>query len=394
MAQTLMMVGAGAYQVPAIKMARNMGVHVVAVDRNPKAEGFEYAHEFVQVDVTDAEKCLEVARNYQVKGVMTIASDLASRAVSFIANKMGLTGPSMEVTETLFDKGSFYKLLEKAALPFARCAEARTLEEAREKAAKLRFPLIIKPSDSAGSRGVRKLNAKEGIEKEFQPTMEFSRKGSVLLCEFMEGDEYGFEGFLLGGKLVFHLVTRKIMSDAPYFVEMGHIVPVVMSPERAQKLVALIESIARALGYPSGPLNADLILAKDGFRVLEMGARLGGNSLPQITRVHTGICTIKQNIRYALGEEPIFHKMNSQPCAAYLLFAPRMGKLKGVSIPVDVMADASVAEISVDTREGTFVGPAISSNYRLGHVIATGMTGKEAAAKAIQLAKAITIEVE
>ena len=128
--------------------------------------------------------------------------------------------------------------------------------------------------------------------------------------------------------------------------------------------------------------------------MLEMGARLGGNSLPQITRVHTGISTIKQTIRYSLGEEPIFHKVNSQSCAAYLLFAPREGRLKGVDIPVDVLTDPHVAEISLDVKKGTFVCPAISSNYRLGHVIATGITGKEAAAKAMQIADAITIEVE
>jgi len=394
MAQTLMIVGAGAYQVPAIKMARNMGIHVIAVDRNPEAEGFEYAHEAVPVDIASPEKCLEVAKNFNVKGVMTIASDLASKAVSFIVNKMGLIGPSMKVTEILFDKGLFYEVLEKAALPFARCAEAKTVDEAVGKASLLKAPLIIKPADSAGSRGVRKLFSGKEIEKEFELARGFSRKGSVLLCEFIEGEEYGFEGFLLNGKLVFYLITRKIMSPPPYFVEMGHIVPVVMSPEKVKELAALIERIAWTLDYPSGPLNADIILAGDGFRVLEMGARLGGNSLPQITRVHTGISTIKQNIRYSLGEEPIFHKVNSQPCAAYLLFAPKEGRLKGLDIPVEVLADPHVAEISFDVKKGTPVRPAVSSNYRLGHVIATGMTGKEAAAKAMQIAEAITIEVK
>jgi biotin carboxylase len=394
MVQTLMIVGAGAYQVPAIKMARNMGIHVVAVDRDPKAEGFEYAHESIPVDITDLEKCLEVAQSYQVKGVMTIASDLASKAVAYIVNEMGLIGPNMETTEILFDKGRFYSLLEKVALPFARCAEARSIKEAGEKASHLRFPLIIKPTDSAGSRGVRKLFSVEEVRKEFKPTLEHSRKGSVLLCEFMEGDEYGFEGFLLNGKLVFYLITRKIMSPPPHFVEMGHIVPVVMSPEKVKELIALIEKIATELRLDGGPLNADIILTEDGFRVLEMGARLGGNSLPQITRVHTGICTVTQTIRYALGEEPVFYKINSQPCAAYLLFAPKKGTLKGVDIPVEVLADPHVAEISFDVRKGRHVGPAVSSNYRLGHVIATGMTGKEAAAHAQELAHAITIEVE
>jgi biotin carboxylase len=335
-----------------------------------------------------------VARSYQVKGVMTIASDLASKAVSYIVNKMGLMGPSMEVTETLFDKSLFYDSLEKAALPVARCAEARTLREALKKASHLRFPMVIKPADSAGSRGVRKVLSSADIEKEFEPTREFSRKGSVLLCEFIEGKEHGFEGFVLDGKLAFYLLTQKIMSPAPFFVEMGHIVPVLMSPEKVADLISLIERITGALDYKSGPLNADVILTEDGFKVVEMGARLGGNSLPQITRVHTGICTIKQTIRYALGEEPIFHKINSQPCAAYLLFAPKEGRLKGVDIPVDALADPHVAEISFDVKKGTFVRPAVSSNYRLGHVIATGMTGKDAAAKAMDIARAITIEVE
>ncbi len=149
-------------------------------------------------------------------------------------NKMCLLGPRVAVTEGSFDKTLFYKALEKAALPFARCAEARTLDEAQAKASQLKSPLIIKPADSAGSRGVRKLSSGRDVEREFELTREFSRKGSVLLCEFIEGDEYGFEGFMLDGKLVFHLVTRKIMSPPPYFVEMGHIVPVRMSPGKVK----------------------------------------------------------------------------------------------------------------------------------------------------------------
>jgi len=389
-----MIVGAGNYQVPAIKMARNMGAFVVTVDRNPNAEGFKYAHEAIPVDIASLDECLEVARRYRVKAVMTIASDLASKAVSYIVGKMGLIGPSVEVTDTLFDKSRFYKVLEKAAVPFTRWVEVSSLDKALKKSSKLGFPLILKPSDSAGSRGVKKVFSQDDIRKEFNEILEFSLKGSVLLCEFIDGMEYGFEGFMHNGKLAFSFVTKKTMSPPPYFVELGHMVPVVMSPEKISQLKGLIEKIANAVGYASGPLNADVILSKDGFRILEMGARLGGNFLPQLTRVHTGICTIEQTIRYALGEEPVFFRQNSQPCAIHLLFSQKEGVLRGIDVPVEVLGDPNVAEITIDAKKGERVFPGISSNFRLGHVIATGITARRAADKAKELVERIKLDIE
>ena len=394
MAQSIMIIGSGNYQVPAIKMARNMGVFVVTVDRDPHAEGFKYAHEGIPVDIASLDECLEVARQYRVKAVMTIASDLASKAVSYIVSKMGLIGPSIEVTDTLFDKSRFYKVLEKAAVPFTRWVEVTSLEKALKKSSKLDFPLILKPSDSAGSRGVRKVFSGDDIKRGFNATLEFSLKGSVLLCEFIEGGEYGFEGFMYNGKLVFSLVTKKTMSPPPCFVEVGHMLPVVMSPEKVGELKNLVEKTANAVGYPSGPLNADVILSKDGFRLLEMGARLGGNFLPQLIRIHSGVCTIEQTIRYALGEEPVFNRQNSRPCAIHILFSQKEGVVRSIDVPVDVLADPGVAEITIDAKKGAHVFPGISSNFRLGHVIATGITARLAAEKAKELVERIKLDIE
>ena len=393
MRKTIMVVGASYYQVPAIKVAKNMGLRVVAVDGDPRAPGLRYADQGACVDIIRPEECLAIAKEEKISGVLTIASNLAQLAASFIARELHLVAPRLEQVRTLFDKSSFYMLLEGERSRTAPWGEASTLAEANKLANSIGFPLILKPSDSAGSRGVRRLESLPDLRREFPVALSFSLKKTVILARFLKGKELGLQAFLIGGKAALAVVTEKIMTAPPYYVELGHLAPPDVRPEIYQQTISEAVAVAKGLGYLEGPLEADVILSPEGPVILEMGLRLGGSCLPQLVRAYTGVDITREVIKHALGETVTLEGGVRGPCCARLLFAKKEGRVTDVQVPEEVLLDSQLTEMSVDVKKGDFVNPAVSSNYRIGHVIARAPEAKLALKKAESLIEKIHLRI-
>ena len=183
-----MFVGAGNYQKRGIEKAKEMGLLVVATDGNPDSPGLEIADFAYVVDVKNFEKNLEIARKNSIDGVLTIASEVSVRTVAYICQELKLPGISMDTADKCTDKDLMRRVFGNSNVPVPISHSVFNLQELFQKVKEIGFPIVIKPADSAGSRGVKKIENDYELEAAFYNAMSYSGKKKVIIEEFMDGE--------------------------------------------------------------------------------------------------------------------------------------------------------------------------------------------------------------
>lgn len=299
----IMILGAGPFQVPAIKKAVSLGLHVITVDYLPDNIGHKFSHEYVNCSTTDREGVLKAARKMKIKGISTFSSDVAVPTVAHVSEHMGLPGTSFATAETMTYKHFFRAFQQKNALACPSFAVACSVEEAWNKVQSHSFPIISKPVDTSGSRGICKVSNCDQLEvtEAFSHAIKYSPLGTVCLEEFIDGLEVGGDGFLLDGKLIFMAITNKYMNG---FVVAGHCIPASISHFDQIRVQKAIEDCCKALKYENGPFNFDVIVNSDQIFILEMSARNGGNGIPSVIKRAMGTDLEMMTIKHAVGDDP------------------------------------------------------------------------------------------
>ncbi len=297
----LMVLGAGPFQVPGIRKAVELGHYVISVDSVPRNPGHRYAHQSLNCSTTQREELAEQAEALAIDGVCTFSSDVAVPSVGYICDRLGLPGVSLATAERMSAKHRFRETQKRADLPHPAFMVARGPEELQGLDDTLRYPLVFKPVDASGSRGVRLVSERsaEAIASAFAYAQAFSTSGGVCIEEFVPGREVGGDAILLDGEIAFAAITEKHFDG---FVVTGHNFPAMLLDEDRRRISAAIEDCARAVGYTQGSLNFDVKISPERVVVLEMSARNGGNGIPAIIYRATGVDVEKAAIQLALGE--------------------------------------------------------------------------------------------
>lgn len=302
MDKRLMILGAGPFQAPAIRKAAALGYHVITVDYLPDNVGHQYGHQYVNLSTVDKDGVLQAARDLHVDGICTFSSDVAIPTVAHVCHALGLPGASPRAAETMAAKHRFRSFLKDAHLTCPQFVSGDTLGSIVEQ---LHFepPVIFKPVDASGSRGITRLDRldPESVARAFLKAQGYSRSKTVCVEELVAGTEVGGDAILVDGHVAFIAITHKHLDG---FVVTGHSLPTNISQADQLRVVRHIEAICSALGYRSGPLNFDAIVADDRMTMLEMSARNGGNGIPAVIERATGIDVEKAAIHLALGEKP------------------------------------------------------------------------------------------
>lgn len=300
---TLMVLGAGIYQVPGIRAAVARGLRVVTVDWDLRNPGHRISHACAEVSTTDVDAVLRVARFHAPDGIVTFASDAATGTVANVAEALGLPGGSPAVVRVLSNKGLLRSLQHArglAAPRFALGADTRELREAREA---MTGPTIVKPADSSGSRGVALIE--QGNERAFEEAVEhaksFSRTNQVCVEEFLPGQEVGGDAVVVNGSVAFLQCTRKWRRG---FLVTGHSLPPTVTPEQHRAVTRAVGGLCQAAGYDHGVVNFDVMVDGEQATVIEMSPRTGGNGIPALLAAVCGVDTVQATIEFALGEAP------------------------------------------------------------------------------------------
>lgn len=312
----LAIIGASCFQESLISKAKDMGLetHVFAWAANDVGE--KIADYFYPISITDKTLILEKCREIGIDGICTIASDLATITVSYVAEHMGLAGNCIETSFVSTNKHEMRKCLKKNNDP---CPESRMITFANElNINDLKYPLIIKPVDRSGSRGIYKVQKVEELNKAIEKAKEQSFQKKILVEEYVEGKEYSVEYISFKGKHVFLAMTEKYTSGAPHFIETGHIEPSEIDENQIKQVKKVVEHALNSLGITIGASHTELKIDDEGsIKIIEIGARMGGDFIgSHLVPLSTGYDFVEFVIKCALGEQPIFRYQKTTKVAA------------------------------------------------------------------------------
>ena len=323
MGKNLAIIGASYLQLPLIEKAKALGytTHVFAWAANDVGEAA--ADHFYPVSIVEKDEILSLCRKIGICGICSIASDLAMLTVNYVAEKLGMPGNSMEATLRSTNKHLMRRAFEENADPSP--ASIAVNEDTDLDSLDLIFPVIVKPTDRSGSRGIYKVESREGLQEAVVAAMAQGFERKVLIEEFAEGEEYSVEYISCCGEHHFLALTKKFTTGAPNFIETGHMQPARVSQETLNRVKQIVPHALDSLGLKNGASHTELKIAEDGtIRLIEIGGRMGGDCIgSDLVRYSTGFDFVKMVIDVACGQAPDFTRVEEPaPVAIRYLLCP------------------------------------------------------------------------
>ena len=304
----LLIIGASILQLPAIKRAKELGYYTAVLDYNPNAVGIEYADEYFNASTIDIDAVVEVAKSFCPDGIMTLATDMPMRSIAKAASELGLPGIDMETAIKATDKGEMIKAFAECGVAHPWYFIVKDECELEAIADKLTYPCIVKPTDNAGSRGVKLIGSASELAASYEYAVASSRSGRVIFEEYMQGSE----------------------------------------------------------------VSVEIMLTEGGAKMVELGARMGGDCITtHLVPLSTGVDMIEATIRIACGEEADVDIRHSRGAAIRYIKA-KSGVIKEIAGVDKAGAIPGACEISFTKGVGDTVGKIGSSTDRVGFVIASG----------------------
>ena len=398
MNKKLMILGASILQLPAIEKAKEMGLETIVVDINPNAVGFKVEGIKKEIISTiDIPAVVNSAKKHNIDGIMTLATDMPMRTVAAVSREMGLIGISEETALKTTNKAEMRNVLQKAGVPIPKFYKVQNKEEYFEIIKKFDVPFIVKPVDSSGSRGIFKVTNfldQEMAMHAYDYCYPFSRNGDIVVEEYMNGIEVSVETLTIDGVCHIIQITDKLTTGAPYFVEMGHSQPTVQSDEMANRISEVAKAANLAVGIQNGPSHTEIIITKDGPKIVEIGARLGGDNITtHLVPLSTGVNMVECCIKIALGEKPdISPKWTKGSAIRY--FQQNAGRIKEI-IGLDVANSVrGVIQISMVYGVGEMITEINNSGSRIGFVICQDDNAEQAIKDCEEVLNKIKVRIE
>ena len=374
----VLIIGASRLQLPAIKRAKELGYYVGVIDYNPQAIGVPLADEFFCVSTIDIEGVVKTAKEFAPDGIMTLATDMPMRSIAAACQTLGLPGITPDTALKATDKGEMIKAFEAHGVEHPWYYIVKDKSELEKVMDKITFPCISKPTDNSGSRGVMLINSREELIESIEYSSSQGRSGSVIVEEYLTGNEVSVEIMTLDGEPRVLQVTDKLTTGAPHFVEMGHSQPSRLPEASVEAIKDLASRAVRAVGIKNGPAHVEIMMTKNGPRMIELGARMGGDCITtHLVPLSTGINMVECTIKLACGEEIDLEPKLSCGSAIRFFHAP-CGRIKEIDGVDEAKAISGVKEISFTKGVGDTVCEIGSSTDRIGFVIAQADTPENA----------------
>jgi len=389
--KTLLILGAGKEQVAAITAAKSKGIRTVVLDFNPKADGAVLADEFHLVSTRDRDAVLNFVKGYtgKIDGVMTIASDIP-HMVSLAAEAVGARHIPLSVAEICVHKLHMKEKLAAANVSVPPFSRITALDELQAFISQVGFPVVIKPVDNSGARGVQRLTAGMDIAQAFDYAKGFAYSGEVIAEKFISGLQISTEGLFHDG--VFHCTGfadrnyTRLDDSKPFMVEDGGDIPTVLNAADKKKVEIEFEKAARALGIDWGPAKGDMIFGDDGKPyVVEIAARLsGGNFCYDKVPWSTGVDIVDILVDLAVGNavDPARFVPSRDLATSQRYFFPAAGTIKQIEGIAAAETAPHIRKVDIWAAPGQAVTAAENHPSRVGYVIACAPTRQEAVAAA------------
>ncbi|NUR82555.1 MAG: ATP-grasp domain-containing protein [Nonomuraea sp.] len=369
--RNLIVLGGGEDQIPAYREGRRLGYRVIGVDQRPDALGAAEADQFLCMTSRDPQGIARALGPIDVAGVISPASDAAQESVAElrrIYRTPHQTAP--DALRCTVDKGFFRQVIDRLGLPAYRYVQNDDIEHLIGAAAGLSYPLIVKPADSSGSKGITVLNEAADLAGAIEHARKNSFSRQVILEELIEGSHGAVESFFADGRLAFMAVTDRAITGPPAMISLAHVVPADLDPSVYARLSEAVSAICAEVGHQNGPVNFDFVLTPGGdLYFIEMGARLGGNGMPLMVRHAFGLNTVEAAIRLALGEPLTIDVTHRRIAALRILAAEADGVLTAVEGLAELRRMPEVVDVQVFKSPGDHVRAYTQAGHKLGYLV-------------------------
>lgn len=331
----VLILGASYLQTFVINCAKDMGYYTIATDGNENSEGFKCADKYYVCSTTDIEKTLEIAEKEKIDGILTYASDVAAPTAAYVAEKLGLPTNPFESVKIMTDKSLTRKFMQANGFNTPRYSEAESLNAAKQAAEEIGFPVICKPVDSSGSKGVSKVESIDGLSAAFMLATENSRSKRVVIEEFIQkkGHQIDADCFMCDGKLLHFLPMDQHNDRIAPFSPIGISAPSVQSKEKSELAFSEVERFLTLLNMKYGTFNVEYIFDRnDKLYILEIGPRAGGNLIPDVILESAGIDLRKYTVKASMGLDCSDFKSESHKrcVSSYIIHSQTDGVFGGV----------------------------------------------------------------
>lgn len=303
----IVIIGANDFQNPLILKAKEMGYETHVFAWADGSIGEKTADFFYPISIINKDEIYEECLKIKPDAIVSIASDLAVITVNYVAQKLGLVCNSNECVYMATNKYMMRKCFLQNNIPtpaFLRVCENDKVNIESE----MSFPLIVKPTDRSGSRGITKINSMEEFEVARQEAIKESFEKAAIVEEYIEGAEYSCECISYRGEHYVLAITKKYTTGAPHFIETGHIEPSGLEKEQEDKITNMVFRALDALKIENGASHSEFKIDKEGcIKIIEIGARMGGDCIgSNLVQLSTGYDFVKMVIDVAVGEAPDF----------------------------------------------------------------------------------------
>ncbi len=400
--RTVLIVGAGRYQRAVIRRARELGLRVVAVDRNPEAPGLREADVGRVVDFSKPENVLAAIGDLEIHGVLTVQAEWAVPMVAAIAEALELPGIGAETAHLMTHKVAMRRRLAEAGVPQPRFTTLRTSAEARRAAEVVGFPAVLKPASASGQQGVFRVDSVADIETRLHDSLAVSPTEDAILEEFIDGTEMNGIVVAQNGEALSVFLSDRLRPPGMSFgISWIHRYPPSVHGDQLEEAERVAADTVRALGLSTGIAFPQLLATPDGhISVVECAARIGG-LMAELLRHAVGIDLLEVQIRIALGDEipdELAKERVRQPVAMrFLTAAPGplpTGRVTRVGTLEKVLAAPGVVDAALFVEEGETIRPVMRVSDRRGYVVAIANTGQDALERAEAAALLVDIDVE
>lgn len=374
----LLVLGGSEFQIPLLKRAKDLGYYVGLIDMNADASARPYADVFYQSSLKDKAGVLEYAKSFNPDGITVGMVDVAVPTCAYITTKLQLPGMDEETAKRATDKYEMIKAFQKYNVPHPHFLYVPK-EKRVTNYSNVNYPVIVKPVDMAGSRGIYLANNKVELEKAVINSSLASDRGDVIIEEYMDGPEVSVELVVKNGEPFVIQVTDKTTSGAPHFAETGHLQPSQLSDEIIEKIKEVACNAAKSLNLKNSLGHAEIKVTSNGPKMVEIGARAGGDGIAeQLIELSTGVSFSEIAIQIAMGNEITIPntRLNRASCIRFIL--SQNGILRSVKGIETVNKMNNIHEIKIYGDIGKNYHEMVDNSGRIGYIIASADCPEEA----------------
>lgn len=298
--KTLAVIGASYLQLPLVEKAKAMGLRVICFAWAEGAVCAGTADKFYPVSIVEKEEILRICQKEKIDGICTIASDVAAPTVAYIAEGLHLNGNRYDAAQRANNKFLMREAFSKAGITCPKYSRISQVDD--YKFSNWNFPLIVKPCDRSGSLGVMEVSCPEELQSSLDNALSLSFKHEAIVEEFVEGKEISVEFISYHGAHYPLMITDKVTTGAPHFVELEHHQPAELSEDQFEMVYSITQRALDALEITDGASHTEYKITESGeVYIIELGARMGGDFIgSDLVRLSTGYDFVKGVIDVAL----------------------------------------------------------------------------------------------